>query len=177
MLNREKDKLGFCIDGFWCSVHKNYKGNELVEIFHMKQQRGQRIKISIQQFRKNENSLLRYDGIGLLDSNYLSLVYHCRDKEIGQSGVMELERVKRLGASDYFRGSYHEQSVERTEMGTKPYPSDFYKLYKIKQPDKQMKWFFYRRQPLFSSFQNAKNFAVINQCTEEAKLYSGGNEP
>lgn len=158
ILNQEKARCGFFVDGFWYSVHTNYKNNEIIEIFHMKQQRGQGVKILIQQFRKEKNASLQYTGIGILDGNYLSLIYYCKNKTIRQSGVMELERVERLGASDYFRGTYHEQSIERTENDVKPYPSNSYKLYRIEHPDRWFKWKIYFKQPAFSSFREAKGF-------------------
>lgn len=173
ILKQEKAKCGFLIDGFWYSVHTNYKGNELVEIFHMKQQRGQGIQILIQQFRKEENVSLQYNGVGILDGNYISLVYYCRHKTIRQSGVMELERVECLGASDYFRGSYHEQSTERTENHIKPYPPNSYKLYRIESPDRWFKWEIYFKRPVFSSFQEAKSF-VDNQSTSREDLSKKG---
>lgn len=162
ILKQEKAKCSFLIDGFWYSVHKNYRGTKLIEIFCMKQQRGQGVQILIQQFRKKGNVSLQYSGVGILDGNYLSLVYYCKDKTIRQSGVMELERVECLGASDCFRGSYHEQSTERTENHIEAYPPNSYKLYRIKFPDRRFKWNIYFRKPVFSSFEEAKSF-VDNQ--------------
>lgn len=131
LLNGDKRKNNFDLEGLWCSIHKNFKNQYPIEFVRIKYAKDNQMIIKIKQFREN-NQVRKFIGNGIKSNNFIYILYKSVSKNDQRGGVFMLELKTRLDAPDYMEGTYLENGTEKKERKkTSYYPIDSYKLYPI----------------------------------------------
>ncbi len=124
----EKRKVGFAIEGMWCSVHRNFRDQYLVEFMKIKYIKKNRFQIFIKQIRDN-NMICRYVGNGIKSNNQVYILYESIEKNDGRAGTFMLQLKNQSGKGDYLTGKYFEYEEEMRDKRVKKYPINSYAIF------------------------------------------------
>lgn len=123
-------KSVFDLSGFWSNFHKNYKNDEIIEFYLIRQQGRGKLFIKIWQYKKERQKINKYAGHGCIISERVSLYYCTADKYSNQTGAMVLRILDSNVDSIYLEGTYYEMNQDSKSLN-RFYEDGFLKLYRI----------------------------------------------